>query len=112
MLVGSCLVVSVACNAREHGVVARVSVTIGAGRPFSRMSAGIDGELIVGKGRACPRGCRMARCTRGWERCGQVVWIRDAGVVGFVTRIAISRRAGIPASHVTVRARDLYVRAR
>lgn len=111
MLVGSCLVVSVACNAREHGVVARVSVAIGAGRPFSRMSAGIDGELIVGKCGTCPRGRRMARCARRWERSRKMVRIRDTGVVGLVARVTIGRCSGVTASHVTVRASDLCVRA-
>ena len=52
-----------------------------------------EGRLVVIEYRPIPRCGVMARGAGCWESRGNVIWIRCAGVVGFVARVAIGRRA-------------------
>jgi len=67
-------------------------------------------EPAVIESRACPCGCRMACLTRSRESGCDVIRIGCAGVVGFVTRVAIRRNGCVVAPNVATRARDGGVR--
>ena len=106
------LVVGVACNTREDRVIRGVRVTIGAGCPFARVSAGVDREPSVVERRSQPGRSVMASCARRGECRRDVVGIAYVRIVRLVTGIAIGRSAGIAAADMATGTRDLDVRTR
>lgn len=61
---------------------------------------------------AGPRCGRVARRTRRWEACRRVIRIGRTGVVGFMARVAIHRRACVHTTDVAETASDGRVCAR
>ena len=65
-----------------------------------------ESRLVVVEYRAGPRRGVVAGNACGGESCRNVIWIRGAAVIGFVARVAVSRRAGKLVVDVARRAGD------
>ncbi len=84
-------------------------MAVGAGRPFPRMSAGVDREPGVVE--RCSRPCsgRVTRQTGCREVCCYVVRVAHSRVVSLVARVAVSGRSGEDIVHVTLGAGNVDV---
>ena len=94
MFIGQVLgvIVCVAVNATEYGIIARGGMAVRAIIPFSIVPAAVNGEIhaIVVKVRRFPGIFRVAACTVGREPCRRVI-----GVVGLAVVTGMAAVAGI-----------------
>ena len=111
-LIHAGLLMGMARDAGEDGVVVGVGMAIAARSPHSRMAAGINGEPGVVEVCALPTRGRVTRRARGREMCGDVIGVVRALVVRLVTRIAIGRGTDVIVVDVAAGARNFDVGSR
>lgn len=108
--IGGRLAVGMTQDALKGRVVARVDVAVGTRK--SAVSAGTDREsIIVVPSAGCPVRCRMTGYASRRETGRRMGWVVRGIIGGFVTGIAVGRRAAGIAIGVTRRAGDSYVSA-
>ena len=108
-LIHAGLLMRMARDTREDGVVVGVGVAIAARGPHSRMAAGINGEPGVVEVCALPTRGRVTRRARGREMCGDVIGIIRALVVRLVARITVRRGMNVIVVDVAAGARNFDV---
>ena len=100
-----------AAEATEHRVVGAVRMTVCTGCPFSLVNAGIDRECIMRIDAAAERCGRMTGLARSGKSGRHMIGIRHRIELSAVTRIAVARCTGVPASNVAIRASGGCMRA-
>jgi hypothetical protein len=107
----ACFIMRMAGDAGKHGVIARVGMAVSTHRPFSLMRSAVNRESGVAEYSPAPPRRGVAWSAVSWESSRHVVGIGSAAVLPGMAGITVSRRSGIHACDVTVRALNRCMRA-
>ncbi len=109
--VHDCLVVCVAVDATEYGIVGGIGMTVIARSPFPGVTATVDRELVSNLG-SNPHRRGVASLASFRESRSDVIRIGHTAEFLAVTRETVGGRSGIAAANMAIRAHHRRMRTR